>query len=238
MKVIYTGLESAGKTLLMARSIKQSLILSTAYYKKYGFIRPVYCNIHLSSELLEKYGMFYSYYDDIQELIDKKVAGCDIYHDEISSDFSALKKDKLPRATNRWLRQGAKNGVRYYATAQEYNDIHLDFRRRVSVAYEVKKIMGSSRGGLNLPPVKTIWGVCLVKKLDIFPYNEIQRQYVFNGIFPFVFFGKRLCSIFDTHQIIEETDNNLEHTETYCPTCGYTEIYHNGRKTKSFYAKK
>ena len=132
-----------------------------------------------------------------------------------------MKKEPLTRALNRWLRQGAKQGVEIYATAQEFHDIHLDFRRRVHQAYQMNKVVGSPRGGDNMPPVKYIWGFCLKREIKIHPYNELQVEY--EGVIPSIFFiRKSKTQVFDTHQtIMSSAELPYEHIEYVCerPTC-------------------
>ncbi len=226
MKVIFTGLESQGKSLLLARL---ALILGhrNAYYRKrHGFVRPIHSNLRFSAWYENKYKDFIHYWSDVRELL--KLKGCDILHDEISSDFSSQRKEPLPRSVNRWLRQGAKQGVEYYATAQEYHDVSLDFRRRVFKAFKVSKIVGSRRGGCNQPPISKIWGLCRVRQLKINPYNELQPEFHFSlPPFDCVFITKALCSVFDTHQFILDSDSlPLEHSERVCPTCNFKRVYH------------
>lgn len=227
MKVVYTGLESSGKTLLLAKKAKELLARNVRWFKKYGFKRVLYTNIKFSDALIQKYPGYISYFNQYKDLI--TLAGVDILWDEISSDFSALKKEPLPRSINRWLRQGAKRGVHIYATAQEFHDIHLDFRRRVFSAYTVKKVIGSGRGGDNLPPIKTIWGLCVVRQLQINPYNELQPEYIglIGGISSVFLIDRSDCLVFDTHQFLAESEEiPLEHTERKCLKCNKTFVYH------------
>lgn len=236
MKIIYTGLESSGKSLLMARQILITLKRNKNWQKKYGFTRPVYLNLKLSKNIEKEYPRFIYYFKDVKEIIGK--TGCDIFHDEISSHFSALKKEPLPLKVNRWLRQGAKQGVHYYATAQEFHDVHLDFRRRCKNAYQITKLFGTDRGGENLPPVNSIWGVCSVKQLVIHPYNELNPEFQFHSFFPFLLFGKSLCHTFDTHQVIDPSEEQpLEHRERICHDCGTKIISHGGAGTKIIWGK-
>lgn len=228
MKTVYTGLESSGKSLALAKKVISLIKRNKKWEKKYGFRRLVRSNLIFSEKFAEKYKDYIVYWKDMKEII--KETGCDIIWDEISSDFSALKKEPLPRETNRWLRQGAKQGVHIYATAQEFHDIHLDFRRRVKVCHSLKKILGSPRGGKNLPKVKRIWGLCLSWELKIHPYNELEPQK--QSIIPeLLFITRELCEVFNTHQVIENSEERpFEHIERKCEKygkgCNYKKIIH------------
>ena len=221
MKLVYTGIESSGKSLLLAKRVQDLIWRNRKWHKKYGFVRKLWSNLKFSDEFYELNKAYIEYWYDYKDLLTK--TGMDVIWDEISSDFSALKKEPLPKKVNRWLRQGAKQGVHIYSTAQELHDLHLDFRRRTFEAYEVKKAFGSRRGGDNLPPVKRIWGVCVTRQLKIRPYNELKPEYL--GLLPgFFFISKKDCLLFDTHQIIAESiEPALEHYERFCldPSCRF-----------------
>jgi len=221
MKIIYTGLESSGKSLMLAKKIQDLVYRNRKWKKKYGFVRQIYSNLVFSDEFYKLNSEFIVYWYDYRELLG--LNGVDIVWDEISSDFSSLKKEPLPRRVNRWLRQGAKQGVHIYSTAQEFHDLHLDVRRRMFKAHYVSKPFGSRRGGQNLPPVKKIWGLCLTRELKIRPYNELQPEY--HGVLPgFFFIRKKDCLIFNTSQVIRESGEfPLEHVERFCsdPKCSY-----------------
>ncbi len=223
MKIVYTGLESSGKTLFLANTLTYLLKRNIKWYKKYGFLRQVRTNIEISEEYREKYKEYIVVWKDMKEILYS--TGCDILWDEISSDFSALKKEPLPRNVNRWLRQGAKQGVDIYAIAQEFHDIHLDFRRRVQQAWRVRKLFGSDRGGDNKPKVNLYYGICYARRLIINPYNELCPEMF--GFPKFIWISKRICKIFDTYQIIKGDDYMpLEHVERKCETCNYKKVTH------------
>jgi len=223
MKIVYTGLESSGKSLVGAINMHQDLQRNKYWAKKYGIKRYLYTNMKVSEEVKRQFPNQIKYFYDVKEIVNK--VGIDIYHDEIASDFSALKNEPLPKDVNVWLRQGAKQGVIYNAFAQEFHDVHLDWRRRCSVAYLVSKVIGSSRGGKNLPPVDTIWGLCSIRKLDINPYNELEPKYI--GFPRFIFINRKVCSFFDTYQFLEYKDRReLEHVVEECKECGYKRTKH------------
>lgn len=224
MKEVYVGLESSGKSLLLAKKAKELVNRNEKWRKKYGYQRFIYSNLRFSDSFYNKYASLIRYWTDMNEVVGK--IGIDILWDEISTDFSALKREPLPKSVNRWLRQGAKQGVHIYATAQEFHDIHLDFRRRVYRAYHLTKLIGSRRGGNNLPPVNVIWGFCMAQELKIHPYNEIAPEYI-SPIPELFFISEELCSIFNTHQVIDDSrELPLEHHERVCPVCKFRRVTH------------
>jgi hypothetical protein len=226
MKIVYTGLESSGKTLLLAKESISLIKRNRRWKKKYGFIRKVVSNLKFSDEFYEKNKEFIDYWEDMRDVIG--LTGCDIIWDEISSDFSALKKEPMSKKINRWLRQGAKQGVHIYATAQEFHDIHLDFRRRVQECLNVVKVIGSARSGKNLPPVNKIWGFCFVREINIHPYNELEPENL-SFLPSLLWITRDLCEVFDTHQVIlSSKEPLLEHIERFCekPGCNYKRVIH------------
>lgn len=228
MKIVYTGLESSGKSLALANKCRELISRNKKWKKKYGFTRKIVSNLKFSDDFYNKNKKFIEYFEDMRGAIGK--TGCDVIWDEISSDFSALKREPLPRKINRWLRQGAKQGVDIYATAQEYHDIHLDFRRRVEKCFNMVKIVGSPRGGENLPEVKYIWGLVLMWDIKIHPYNELEPEK--NSIIPSgLLITRELCEIFNTHQVITQSEEPpYEHIERKCELygkgCDYKRIIH------------
>lgn len=226
MKIVYTGLESAGKSLLLAKTATELVIRNKKWKKKYGFTRKIISNLKFSKKFFEKNSEYIDYFEDMKEVIG--LTGCDIIWDEISSDFSALKKEPLTRKINRWLRQGAKQGVHIYATAQEFHDIHLDFRRRAQECINIKKVWGSRRSGKNLPKVNFIWGICFKNDIKIHPYNELEPEKL-NWFPGWLLITRELCEVFDTHQVIKSShEPPYEHVERFCenPDCKFKKVIH------------
>lgn len=224
MKIVYTGLESAGKTLMLAKKSIELVKRNRKWKKEYGYLRKVVSNLKFSERFYKDNKEYIDYWEDMREVVG--LTGCDIIWDEISADFSALKREPMSRKINRWLRQGAKQGVHIYATAQEFHDIHLDFRRRVGSCFNVVKILGSPRSGLRLPEVGFIWGFCFAHDIKIHPYNELEPEK--NSFLPrVIFITRELCEVFDTHQIIQSSQEPfLEHIVRECPTCHYKKTVH------------
>lgn len=220
MKKVYTGKESAGKSLAMAREIIRVANRNRRWLKKYDIHRPIFTNMGLSRSFKDEFPeQRIQYYHDIKRIIKKGVKGIDIFHDEISSDFSAEKRSALPRDEGRWLRQCAKSGIHIYSTAQEFHDIHVQFRRLVTEAWRCKKLVGCPRPGPNLPEVHFIWGVIGLRNTVISPYNELEPEY--KGLPHFVFIRKRVTDIFDTNEFVPKVDKfEVEHLETNCEVCG------------------
>lgn len=201
-KIIFTGKESSGKTLAMAGAIDFCLNRNKMWYEKYGFKRKIVTNMVIKPDYLDKWKDYIMFFDNMDELTQYR--GVDIFWDEIHAYFSAEKRKPLPIDLNRWLSQGAKGGNRIYGTAQEFHSIHVDFRRLVSNVYLMNKIIGSSRGGYNLPPTSGIWGLIAIKEVRIDPYNELEPEYI--NRFPMIRrIYEHYCDIFDTYQLVNKS---------------------------------
>ena len=224
MKVVYCGLEGSGKSLILADDCKKLLKRNKRWYKKavtqylnngmQGEVperRQLYSNLKFSDEIEEKYFGYIAYWTQLREVIRR--TGVDVIWDEINTDLDANKIQQLPRRVKNWLKQGQKQGVHLYATAQEFHDIHVNMRRRIHEAYYMKKIAGTRRSGKNLPPTRMILGMCLKRRIK-FPYNELEPQ--FTGFSLFSIRGKK-TRIFNTNQLIEMSEEvPYEHIEIGC----------------------
>lgn len=224
MKIVYCGAESSGKSLLLAKKSIEILERNKKWFKMYGFKRKVLSNLIFSDEIFIKYKDYIEYWDDVHLIVGR--LGVDIIFDEISNEFSATRAGSLTKRVNQWLRQGAKQGVHFYATAQEFNNINIDFRRRVNKAFHIKKLFGSERGGQDLPPIKKIWGWCMVREFNVFPYDELRPKYI--SIIPKIIkITPKLCSVFDTYQPISPSDIiEVSHFIKHCKVCGMRKVVH------------
>lgn len=200
-KIIFTGKESSGKTLAMAGAMEHILRRNKKWQKKYGFKRKIVTNMTLSEKFKNQHAGWIEYFDKMEDLV--KYRGADIFWDEIHAYFPAERRKPLPIWLNRWISQGAKGGIKIFGTAQEFHSIHVDFRRLISHMYMMSKVIGSPRGGFNLPPVKRIWGLISIKEIKIDPYNELEPERI--NTFPFL---RRIyseyCEVFDTYQLVNQ----------------------------------
>jgi len=225
-KVVYTGLESQGKSLALARDALTMARHCVYLKKKYGIYRLLFSNLIFSDDFYNEYKDFIRYYTRIDELVNEK--GCFVICDELSLYFSALKSEPLPDNVNRWLRQGAKQGVFIRGSAQEFHDLHVQFRRRVFSVYHCVKLFGSARPAVNTPPVPGVWGLVRLRPLVIEPYDELNPRYHFSlPPFDCLLITKQLVSIFNTSQVIGDVPPlPFKHIERSCPACNYKKIYH------------
>lgn len=208
MKLIYSGLESSGKTLKLAMMAMHILERNAKWKEKSGVTRPIISNIYFSHEF-EKYAdelkIPIIYWENLYDLI--KYDNCDVFIDEVGNYFDARMWTDLSLDVRRWLTQGAKSGVEIYGAAQDFAQVDKAFRRLVNHLYHITKLMGSRRPSATKPPVKFIWGICSMKELNPQGYDEEKSKFEAISPFNFSFFyiRKEFCEIFDTTQKIKKS---------------------------------
>jgi hypothetical protein len=229
-KIIFTGLESSGKSLMLAMTAEKVLFRNAAWFKKSGIMRPLHFNFPVSegfqktaSELGISIG-FWEHLDDLVELRD-----CDIFIDEIGTYFDARLWTELDLDIRRWIQMGAKMGIEIYGTAQDFAQVDLAFRRLVSELYLIRKLIGSGRPSNTKPPIKKIWGICSINELEVQGYDEKKKEFVSAGILSWRFFRitRQACELFDTgHFIKRSKPRPLKHMVRICPDCGAKRVTH------------
>jgi len=232
MKIIYSGLESSGKSLQLAQRAEELVVRNKRWFKRTNVLRPIYSNMKFSKAFEEwamvKMGVPIVYWSDLGSLIE--VTEADIICDEVGNYFDARMWASLSLDVRRWLTQGAKHGVHFYGGAQDFAQVDKSFRRLVQPGdlIYITKIMGSRRPSKSTPGIKYIWGLCLVRKLNPQGYDEDKKQFNSSGILPTFFTIKsEYCRIFDTNQSIQRSSPPpLTHILQSCNTCGIKKVSH------------
>jgi len=220
MKVIYSGLESSGKSLKLAMVCEDLVLRNSRWNAITGLSRPIVSNMRFSEDFsqwaLEK-GVQIRYWRDLEELIALKEA--DIICDEVGNYFDSRMWTELSLDVRRWLTQGAKMGIEFYGGAQDFAQVDKAFRRLVQPGdlFQITKVIGSRRPAATKPPVKRIWGVCMIRGMDPSGYDEDKKKFDSTGIPAFFFIRRRPCEIFDTGQkIVRSAPPPLKHIERSC----------------------
>lgn len=222
MKVIYSGLESSGKSLQLAQRAEELVIRNKKWFRKTKEVRPIYSNMKFSESFekwaTKKMGIPIIYWSNLEELI--KVSEADVICDEVGNYFDSRMWASLSLDVRRWLTQGAKHGIHFYGGAQDFAQVDKSFRRLVQPGdlIHITKLMGSARPSRTTPSVKYIWGLCLVRKLNPQGYDEDKKQFTSSSVFPSFFTIKsEYCRIFDTNQSVgKSTPPPLRHVVQYC----------------------
>jgi len=237
MKIIYSGLEGAGKSLKLAKVVQDLVERNHKWYKQTGIKRSIASNMQFSDKYTayaESKHVPITYWKNLDDLI--KLEQCDVIIDEVGNYFDSRLWADLSLDVRKWLTQGSKCGIEIYGTAQDFAQVDKSFRRLVNALYDIRKFIGSRRPSATKPPVKRIWGVCLARELDPQGYDEDKKGT--NGSFipsPFLI-RRKDCEIFDTTQKIGRSEYPaMRHEARYCQhhekmggtgTCRYCKIVH------------
>jgi len=225
-KVIFSGLEDSGKSLMLATRAGQLVERNAKWLKITGIPRPIYSNLEFQKEFTDyadSLGIPIRYWKDLEELPELK--NCDLIIDEVGAYFDSRTFKDLPLDLRLWLAQASKLGVDIYGSAQDFAQVDLTFRRLTTELFHITKLIGSARPSPTRPPVKRIWGVCMIRELDPVGYDEQKRAFNNSGIMPSWFFiRKEYCEIFDTtKRIAKSLPPPYKHVERRCvdPNCKF-----------------
>jgi len=232
MKVIFSGLESSGKSLKLAMTTVELVYRNAKWNKITNKSRPIVSNMQFTrtfEDFAASQGVELHYWKDLDELV--KYDEADIICDEVGNYFDSRMWADLSLDVRRWLNQGVKSGIEFYGGAQDFAQVDLSFRRLVQPGdlLHITKIMGSRRPSKTKPPVSRIWGLCLVRRLDPSGYDEKKKKFENNGLPNFFFIRKQFCEIFDTSQkLLRSKPPALKHIARVCEldSCGIVKVQH------------
>jgi len=232
MKTIYSGLESSGKSLRLAKVVSDLVYRNAKWKQESGITRPIISNLEFTSEFAEwaeiEMGIKILYWKNLDELI--KYDNADIIIDEVGTYFDSRLWADLSLDVRRWLTQGAKTGIEIYGSAQDFAQVDLAFRRLVNHLYHITKLVGSGRPSATKPPIRRIWGICSMRELNPREYKEDKKSFDKTNIFPsFFLIERRYCEIFDTTQkILRSSPPPMKHIERMCELerCGFHKTLH------------
>jgi len=218
-KVIFSGLESSGKSLKLSMVAVDLLYRNAEWYKRSGISRPIATNLEFGQEfqsLAESLGVKIVFWKNLDDLV--KLEQCDVIIDEVGNYFDSRLWSELSLDVRRWLTQGAKSGIEMYGSAQDFAQVDKSFRRLCNQLFEITKIAGSPRPSPTKPPIKRIWGICTMRELDPRSYNEDKKKFASSFALPQIFFiQKKYCDVFDTTQKIKRSlPPPYRHEERFC----------------------
>lgn len=167
MKIVYSGLESSGKSLLMSRHAARLLRRNARWAKLTKYPRTMAFNQPMSDSFIaqiEKAGLAYMEWKDFNEI--EHLRDADIFIDELLKIFPARGGDPLEPHVMDFLTQGAKSGLHIIGSSQDFSQVHKQFRLLTNKVYQVTKLVGSPRPMRSRPPVSVVWGICIKKSVD------------------------------------------------------------------------
>jgi len=166
MKIIYTGIESSGKSLLLSKQAEKVRQRNIRWFKITGLKRTMAFNSPMSKEFKEliiNNNINYLEFKNLDEII--YLDECDIFMDEVIKYFPAS-TSTLSNEQLHFITQGAKSGIHLWGASQDFSQVHKQFRRLVNEVYIITKMFGSTRPMKTSPPVKFIWGICSKRKVN------------------------------------------------------------------------
>lgn len=226
-KTIFAGLEDSGKSLKLAEYAGKIAERNAAWLKITGIPRPIWSNLEFN-EPFRKYveedlQIPIHYWKDLEQLVELR--DCDLIIDEVGAYFDSRTFKDLPLDIRLWLAQASKLGVDIYGSAQDFAQVDITFRRLTTTLYHITKLIGSPRPAATRPPVRRIWGLCMMKELDPVGYDEQKRKFNNAGVMPsFYTIRREICDIFDTTKRIAKTKPPpYKHVERACsdPKCQF-----------------
>jgi len=228
-KIIYTGIESSGKSLLLSRQAEKVRRRNIRWFKITGLKRTMAFNSPMSEEfvaLIEKSNINYLYFKNLDEILYLEEA--DIFIDEVIKFFPASGSNSLTNEQLHFVTQGAKSGIHLWGASQDFSQVHKQFRLLVNEVYVITKLVGNRRPMKTAPPVKSIWGICIKRKVSpqSFKGDSGTMQEVEGGL-SFFFITKRDVSRFDTSYKIPQSKlpvRKVRKQVEYCDEDGFTRI--------------
>lgn len=200
-KIIFTGIESSGKSLLLSRQAEKIRIRNKRWFKITGIKRIMAFNSPMSLDfilLIEKSNSIYLFFKNLDDIL--YLDESDIFMDEVIKFFPAS-VSSLSNEQIHFITQGAKSGICLWGASQDFSQVHKQFRRLVNEVYYIKKVFGSKRPMKSSPPVKFIYGFCTKRSVDPLSFRGDDASMVeLEGGFQFKFFFilKRDILRFDT----------------------------------------
>lgn len=228
-KIVYTGIESSGKSLLLSKKAEEVRKRNIRWLKITGLPRTMAFNSPMSPtfiQLIKDSGIKYLSYKNLDEILYLEEA--DIFIDELIKYFPASGSSSLTNEQLHFVTQGAKSGIHLWGASQDFSQVHKQFRLLVNEVYIIKKLIGSRRPMKTAPPVTTVWGVCSKQKVSptSFKGDSTTMDEVEGGLS--IFFIRRVdVERFDTSYKIPLTKlpiRKIRRQEEYCDEDGFRRI--------------
>jgi hypothetical protein len=200
MKIVYTGIESSGKSLQLSIMAKNVLERNKKWLKVTGLPRTMAFNTPMSPRFIAEIrnaGIKYMEFKNLNEIL--ALNECDIFIDELIKFFAASGSSSLSNEQLDFITQGAKTGVHLFAASQDFSQVHKQFRLLVNRVYVITKLIGSSRPMKTAPPVRGIWGLCMIRSVSPKSFKGDSATMESTDFFPsFFFITREDCERFDT----------------------------------------
>ena len=229
MKIIYTGIESSGKSLLLSKQAEKVRQRNIKWFKITGLKRTMAFNSPMSPafiKLIEDSNINYKFFKNLDDILYLEEA--DIFIDEVIKFFPASGSSSLTNEQLHFITQGAKSGIHLWGASQDFSQVHKQFRLLVNEVYVIKKIIGSRRPMKTAPPVTSIWGICTKQKVSptSFKGDSTSMDEVEGGLSLF-FIRKEDVERFDTSYKIPQSKlpvKKIRRQEEVCDEDGFKRV--------------
>jgi hypothetical protein len=189
MKVVFTGLESAGKSLMLSRYAEKNRIRAKNWLQtriKLG-LEPNPRTLAFNQEMSEQFkelvvnsGLKYKQFRSFDEVeFDTET---DFHIDELLKFFPSRGSEPLPFHVLEWITQGAKNGNKIFACSQDFSQVHKQFRILTNKVFTVRKMLGTDRPIRSMPPINSPWGIFLKRSVKPSSFKGDMAEMETTGI--------------------------------------------------------
>lgn len=200
MKIVYTGIESSGKSLQLSVEAHRVLQRNIKWFKITKISRTMAFASPMSDSFVREItnsGIKYMRFRNLNDIL--HLEECDIFIDELIKFFPASGSNSLSNEQLDFITQGAKSGVNMYCASQDFSQVHKQFRLLTNHVFIVNKIIGSRRPMKTSPPVNRIWGLCMIREVAPKSFKGDSATMDNIGVIPRLYFINRIdCERFDT----------------------------------------
>lgn len=231
MIAIISGLPGAGKSLKLSRIIWGLLVRNEKWFKSkknvYKEKRLLWTNLKLSSKVMKRFDGYIKEWVGPSELVDLR--NCDVIWDEMAVHLDSTQWQNMSLELKRWLQQHRKFGVEIYGTAQDFAQVDKSARRVVSDLLYLTKLIGSPDKSPTKPPVKHVWGLVVVRRLDPQKYDEATSKFESQSFPSFMFINREDLELYDSYSEVKVGEHpKLRHIDRVCErvSCGHHKVMH------------
>jgi len=200
MKTVWTGIESSGKSLQLSITADRVLQRNKRWLAKSGVPRTMFFDSPMSptfAQEIQDAGLRYREFHNLEDIIWENE--CDVFINEVLKFFPASGSSALSAEQMDFLSQGAKSGVHLWCASQDFSQVHKQFRLLVNDVFVCTKIIGSRRPIKSAPPVRFIWGLCMMRKVHPSSFKGDSATMESIDLIPsFFLIHKQDCDRFDT----------------------------------------
>lgn len=205
---LITGLPGAGKTLFLAKLVRQFL--------KDGVEVWSYEECRFKDDRVK-------YFKNINEI--KRIKNAVIILDEVQIWFDSHGWQKLDQRIRFALQQHRHKGLDLWGTTQEIGFVDITYRKIIQKYYEIHKVFGTNIKNGKKPKIP--WGLYAVREMDKSEVKLAESHRAIKG-YRLFWAGKKLFDFYDTeadYDVLEDPVSYLvKVSDKTCPVCQHREV--------------